>query len=268
MADDRPKKSWRELDRAKDKSRVTGEPRNFDDRKSYMDGKSRATEKYKSNLDALFGGGAALPEALRAKLGMEPESEESKARKKAIEAISKTPTQKAIAAFVTEGHEWPNDPRILMGCLGITDEKLIQPVLAALIVHFAAVRTRCSYKGAGEDAGLGVATLDLEASDGVLPVAEAPRARSPTLRRGTYRFSVLADAFLCRLHAVFALVPVRRADLAVLWWSASTLRMARRCRPRGEIGTTWCRTMPSLSMRKSGRDGVVHEDAVVREITS
>ena len=69
MSDDRPKKSWRELDQMRDKggSRARRDPT---ERSRERASKTQAYSAYKSQLDKLFTpGGAQLPEHMRAKLG-------------------------------------------------------------------------------------------------------------------------------------------------------------------------------------------------------
>lgn len=130
MGDDRPKKSWRERDAARGKG---GGRRDPDERQREKASSTAAYSKYKSQLDKLFtpGGGGALPESLKAKLG--PVSEESKAAKEAADALRKDPNEKTLAAYIETGKPLPEDARLLMGLLSIRDEALIQPVLQRLL---------------------------------------------------------------------------------------------------------------------------------------
>ena len=87
MGDDRPKKSWRELDRMRDKSGSGGSRRSRDDYGRQRAQKSAAYSKYKSQLDQLFtpGGSAELPESLKAKLA--PASEEDQQKRAITKAL-------------------------------------------------------------------------------------------------------------------------------------------------------------------------------------
>lgn len=131
MSDDRPKKSWREIDQMRDgsghrKKRDPGE------RAKEKAQRSAAYSKYKSQLDQLFKpGGADLPDAMKEKLG--PVSEESKKSREAAEALKKSPSEETLSAYLETGQPLPDDPRLLMSCLDIKNEDLICLVLEALL---------------------------------------------------------------------------------------------------------------------------------------
>lgn len=130
MGDDRPKKSWREIDQMRSK----GGSRRRDDTEFRRDraSKTAAYSAYKSQLDKLFTpGGAALPEHMRAKLG--PQSEESKALREATENLKNNPGEDSLRAYLDGGFELPNDPRLLMSLTDVRDETLLQPVLKQLL---------------------------------------------------------------------------------------------------------------------------------------
>lgn len=131
MSDDRPKKSWREIDASRDKQRG-GTRRDPDERLRERASRSAAYSKYKSQLDQLFKpGGADLPESLKAKLG--PASESSKKSREALEALKKDPSEKTLTAYLETGAPLPEDPRLLMSLLDLRDEALVRTVLQALL---------------------------------------------------------------------------------------------------------------------------------------
>lgn len=132
MSDDRPKKSWRELDKARDRSGGGAPRRDPADRDREKLEKSAAYSKYKSHLDKLFTpGGAQLPEEMRAKLG--PASPEAESKRKALEALKATPNAETLKALLAIGGELPDDARLLLGLLDLKDESLLPPVLDALL---------------------------------------------------------------------------------------------------------------------------------------
>ncbi|MCK6546129.1 hypothetical protein L6R52_09690 [Myxococcota bacterium] len=132
MGDDRPKKSWREIDRGREKGGGSSPRRDSSDREREKLEKSAAYSKYKSNLDKLFTpGGAQLPEAMRAKLG--PASPEAESKRKALEALKATPSAETLSAYLATKGELPDDPRLLLALLDVKDEALLPPVLDALL---------------------------------------------------------------------------------------------------------------------------------------
>lgn len=131
MSDDRPKKSWRELDSMRDKG-GSGRRRDPSERSRERASKSQAYSAYKSNLDKLFKpGGAQLPEHMRDKLG--PQTEESKARAQLMSALTDKPGEDSLRAVVDAGESLPDDPRLLMRLLDVRDEGLLRPVLQQLL---------------------------------------------------------------------------------------------------------------------------------------
>lgn len=130
--DDRPKKSWRELDAARDKGGSGGRRRDPSERDRERASKSQAYSAYKGQLDKLFKpGGAQLPEHMRAALG--PQSEESKAKRAVLEALNATPNEETLRAALDAGVELPSEPRLLTGLLDVRDEALLRPVLQRLL---------------------------------------------------------------------------------------------------------------------------------------
>ncbi len=132
MSDDRPKKSWKELDRMRDKGGSSRSRKDPSERNRERASKTQAYSAYKSQLDKLFTpGGAQLPEHMRAKLG--PQSDESKVRREMIEALTKDPGEKTLRPLVEAGEGLPDDPRLLMRLLDVRDESLLRPVLQQLL---------------------------------------------------------------------------------------------------------------------------------------
>lgn len=132
MSDDRPKKSWRELDRMRD-SRSSRTPRR--DPQDYGRKKTESStsyRNYKSNLDKLFTpGGADLPESLKAKLGPISESDQnSRALKKDLYDKADAPS---LSAYMDAGLELPDDARFLMRLIDLDDLALLQPVLQKIL---------------------------------------------------------------------------------------------------------------------------------------
>lgn len=127
--DDRPKKSWRDIDKAREKSRERRDP---DQKDRQRVEKTAAYSKYKSNLDKLFTpAGAGLPEHLRAQLG--PASPEAEEKKRLTEALKATPGEATLRPFLEKGWPLPAEPRLLLGLLDLKDESLLVPVLRALL---------------------------------------------------------------------------------------------------------------------------------------
>ena len=132
MSDDRPKKTWRELDRARERGGSGSRRRDEAERNRERASKSAAYSQYKSKLDGLFkAGGTQLPEHMREALG--PESEDSKARKELTEALLRSPSIDTLRAFLAAGLVLPDNPRLLTQLLDTRDEGLTRPVLARLI---------------------------------------------------------------------------------------------------------------------------------------
>jgi hypothetical protein len=128
--DDRPKKSWREIDAGRDRGGLK-KKRDPEERSRVKAEKSAAYSKYKSQLDKLFTPGlASLPESMREKLG--PTSPEAKARKDALDALRASPNEETLARCLESGAQLPDDPRTLMTLLDVKNEQLLPPVLESL----------------------------------------------------------------------------------------------------------------------------------------
>lgn len=131
--DDRPRKSWREIDQMRGRSRHTSGDRPDPSREKLE--RSQAYREYKSNLDKFFDGGVgAAPEGLKALL--DPTGQKS-ARTKAIEEIQQASAEDRrkwadlVRAFVEE-HELPPDAYLLTEFLGHPRERVAAKVLARL----------------------------------------------------------------------------------------------------------------------------------------
>ncbi|AKU92212.1 hypothetical protein [Vulgatibacter incomptus] len=129
----RPKKSWREIDRMRGQSRHTGGERPDHSRERLE--RSQAYREYKSSLDRFFEGGASsAPEGLR---GILDPTGAKTARTKAIEAIQKASAEdrkkwaELVTAFVQD-QELPPDPYLLTEFLGHPKEAVAAKALARL----------------------------------------------------------------------------------------------------------------------------------------
>ncbi len=132
MSDEKPKKSWKEIDAQRDRSGGGGKRRDPDETARERASRSAAYSKYKSQLDKLFKpGGAELPEAMRDKLG--PTSEDDKKARVAADALRKDPGEDTLRAYLATGQPLPDDPRLLTGLLDVRDDALVRSVLSALL---------------------------------------------------------------------------------------------------------------------------------------
>ena len=128
--DERPKKSWREIDKGREGSSHRKTRTDPGERAKERASKTAAYSKYKNQLDKLWTGGGELPDSLKEKLG--PASKETEARKKLLADLKSNPSPKTLANFVKEGHELPDDVRLLMSLLEVRDEPLLRTVLQRL----------------------------------------------------------------------------------------------------------------------------------------
>jgi hypothetical protein len=133
--DDKPKKSWRELDRNKDRSshRAPDRPQMNPFRQARADSASKA---YKSKLDAFFDGDASAPAVVKDKLSqIQDTSQEGKARSAALKAIKDAAVSSALdAAFDAYLKKWelPFDYDILSQALNCGDESHVSAALDML----------------------------------------------------------------------------------------------------------------------------------------
>lgn len=131
MGDDR-RRSWRELDRNRDRSSGGGR-RDPDAAGRARAERSGAYGAYKAQLDKMFTpGGGGLPEHLKAQMG--PVSEESAARQKASAAFREGPSDETMAAYLEAGFDLPEDARFLMSTFDVLEEEgHLRRVLSALL---------------------------------------------------------------------------------------------------------------------------------------
>ncbi len=130
MTDDdnpRPKKSWREIDKMRDRS---GGSSRRDSRERERFESSTGYTKYKTNLERLFSGGAPLPEHLRGAQDA-GEAERDEERKKLF-AIEDTKAFYAAASEFLKKNQLPDDPRLLDRLLGHPDESIVEKALGRL----------------------------------------------------------------------------------------------------------------------------------------
>jgi len=124
------KKSWREIDRARE-SGSRGVSRDPDAARRARASETSAYAAYKSQLDELFTpGGAELPESLREKLG--PPSESSQSRRRRLAALAAEPSATTLAAVREAGDPLPEDPRLLMRLMDVRDPEPLVAVLERL----------------------------------------------------------------------------------------------------------------------------------------
>jgi hypothetical protein len=144
--DDRPKKSWREIDQAREKG--TGrEPRG--DRSGERLQGSQAYRSYKTQLNKLFDGGA-LPEALKGGAGgfppgmkerlgdaaVVPDVKKRKDAAASIVAATKPKDFKAAMQAYIDAHGFPEEEEVLAKVLDSTDEGwVLQAIETATRLH-------------------------------------------------------------------------------------------------------------------------------------
>ncbi|MDD5308775.1 MAG: hypothetical protein PHU25_15785 [Deltaproteobacteria bacterium] len=137
---DRPKKSWRDIDKQKDRSLHRKEDKPAFNPKSQQRADS-ASKVYKAKLDGFFEGGKA-PDHVRAQLKeLEDASPEGKERVASLAAIKSATAaadvEKAVAAYVARW-ELPPDYEILGQALLVSDEGLLGGAMDAIGVELAA----------------------------------------------------------------------------------------------------------------------------------
>jgi len=134
MSEDR-KKSWREIDKQRDKSRHRRDERGRKPSKKNQ----RSSANYKKDLDALFASGGDVPERFQemmGKLAPEEGSEEALWRE-AADALRETDGFRefagAVSTFVREGKRLPDDEDLLHRMLDHPDERIVRAVLEHLL---------------------------------------------------------------------------------------------------------------------------------------
>jgi hypothetical protein len=129
---DRPKKSWRELDKQKDRSLHRREERPALSPKTQVRADS-ASKVYKSQLDRFFEGDGAAPAQVKSKLAaIEDVSTEGIARKAAAQKVKDAATSSAKRAAVAEylgQWELPPDHDLLVEVLACDDDEYLMAAL-------------------------------------------------------------------------------------------------------------------------------------------
>ena len=127
--DDRPRKSWREIDQSREKGSGSPRPAAAD-----RPNNSQAYRSYKTQLNRLFDGGH-MPEAIKSKLGDTAVAPGVKERKAAndliIAATNPKQLQTAVHAF-TAAYGLPEDEAALTKMLDLTDESWVLQSINAL----------------------------------------------------------------------------------------------------------------------------------------
>ena len=125
-------KSWREIDRQKDKSSHVDRD---EEKASRQD--DRTSSKYKRKLDKLFESGGQVPDEFEGMMEtLEPEEGTPEAEyKEAVDAL-RDAEEEGFRAFVTavnefreEGHQMPDDEELLIRMLDHPDERVARDVL-------------------------------------------------------------------------------------------------------------------------------------------
>jgi len=131
--EDRPKRSWREIDQMRDGSahRKEVRPQSGGGRRVET---SQAYRAYKTQLNRLFDGGG-VPAALKEKLAEANVGADAKARKEAGKTIvSASGAAEAGAALekYKEQFGFPSDEEVLARLLDLSDETVVHDALSAL----------------------------------------------------------------------------------------------------------------------------------------
>lgn len=130
--DDRPKKSWREIDQSREKGAGS---RSGTQGPSPRHERSQAYRSYKTQLNKLFDGGGVLPEALQTKLGDSGVASDAKARKEALAALAAAATPKALRAALQAfeaAHGFPEDEEVLAKIIDLGGEAMVLKAIETL----------------------------------------------------------------------------------------------------------------------------------------
>jgi hypothetical protein len=133
MSDDRPKKTWSEIDKLRSGSGSGSSRRDKNDYHRDQASKTAAYSSYKSNLDKMFSPGAAveLPQHLKERLG--PASDADKKSRALMDALKDKADAKSLKAVLKAGLALPEDARFLMKLLDLDQNELLEPVLEKLL---------------------------------------------------------------------------------------------------------------------------------------
>ena len=131
---ERPQKSWREIDQMRDGSAHRKEPRRESGPSSRGD-RSQAYRSYKSQLNKLFDGGGALPDALQKQLEEKGVAKDAARKKTMTDAIIRGTSPQAVvvalAAFKTE-YGFPENEEALSRLLDLEDEPILLETIAMI----------------------------------------------------------------------------------------------------------------------------------------
>lgn len=129
MADhdeERPKKSWREIDQQRDKSARRSDPGAGPAQQNRLE-RSAAYRDYKTQLNRLFDGGK-LPEPLRDKLAEAGVGAKQKQKKEAAQAIVDAADAAAVRgalATYRDAFGFPDEESVLSRLLELEDEAIV-----------------------------------------------------------------------------------------------------------------------------------------------
>lgn len=135
LDDDKPKRSWKDIDRQKDRSKHRKEdlPSANSRRKARSESASKV---YRAKLDAFFEGSGKAPDHVKNKLSsLADSSEEAKERKAAVKAIKEATTSSAsdkAVAFFLERWDLPPDFDVLVCILNCSEEEYVYKALDLL----------------------------------------------------------------------------------------------------------------------------------------
>ena len=132
--DDRPKKSWSEIDKARATSPQRKERRSEGGGQRLHEN-SREYRSYKSQLNKLFDGAGVVPDALKTKLeGVEVSAggkEARNARQEILDALTPRKILKAYNKF-REVSEFPRDKAVLEKLLDLDEDDIVLEALEVL----------------------------------------------------------------------------------------------------------------------------------------
>lgn len=120
--DDRPKKSWRERDNARNHSAHRRDDKPSEQAQRQQS--SQAYRAYKTQLNRLFDGGV-VPDALKSKLDDAEVGVGANARKEAMASVKAAATPRALVKAVAEfrtTYGFPDDEEVLARLLELDDE--------------------------------------------------------------------------------------------------------------------------------------------------
>lgn len=131
--DDEPKRSWREIDKMRDKSEHRREGGGGGPRPERLE-RSQAYRAYKTQLNKVFEGGG-LPEAMKSKLeesGVGAEAKRQKALAQAIVAAATPAATRAALAEYRAAFGFPSNEDVLSKLLELEDVPVVLETLATL----------------------------------------------------------------------------------------------------------------------------------------